>query len=369
LVDECRLRDVRQAYSCPYHPQQDRAEGYLGRVTAMASFGMVFAGAPLWMWIWAIRVAVFVNNITATYFSREKVWAAPYELLHGEPFPDASIVMPFGCAALVLLDQKDLTKFQNRCALLVFVHYADEHSLYTYAFYSPRTKRILFRQDCIFLPSVFPMRIARQAAGLNPSGEPLIPYRSPLYVNGEDDSPHSFRNWCYSNPLPTYEDHVSGITLSQPFSAVSILPPAGPERAVDSYHLPFHPAFGEQSVVRVNLPSNLRRIGATELCDAADKPPMDSFHGPPSDSGDSALEPSPPDDHSNGDNSFTHHEQDAKMNGSSHGEVPTGNDVTSPRDDLPFMDPDSEESKFLIYFEFPRQDRPRFAAYGFPGWS
>jgi hypothetical protein len=27
LVDECRLRDVRQAYTCPHHPQQDRAEG------------------------------------------------------------------------------------------------------------------------------------------------------------------------------------------------------------------------------------------------------------------------------------------------------------------------------------------------------
>ena len=65
LVEECRLRDVRQAFTCPYHPQQDRAEGYLGRVTAMASFGMVFAGAPLWMWIWAIRVAVFINNIIA----------------------------------------------------------------------------------------------------------------------------------------------------------------------------------------------------------------------------------------------------------------------------------------------------------------
>jgi hypothetical protein len=54
LVEECRLRNVRQAFTCPYHPQQDRAEGYLGRVTAMASFGMVFAGAPLFMWVWAI---------------------------------------------------------------------------------------------------------------------------------------------------------------------------------------------------------------------------------------------------------------------------------------------------------------------------
>ncbi len=42
LVEECRLRDVRQAYTCPHHPQQDRAEGYLGRITAMASFGIIY---------------------------------------------------------------------------------------------------------------------------------------------------------------------------------------------------------------------------------------------------------------------------------------------------------------------------------------
>jgi hypothetical protein len=225
-VDECRLRDVRQAYTCPHHPQQDRAEGYLGRITAMASFGMVYAGAPLWMWIWAIRVAVFINNITASYFSRERIWASPYELLHGEPFPDASIIMPFGCGALVLLDQTDLEKFQNRCALLVFVHYADEHPLYTYAFYSPRTKRILHRQDCIFLPNVFPMRAARQAAGLQPGGEPIVPFRSPLYLGGYDDSPHSFQNWRHPDPLPAFKDHVSGAKLSQPLSTRALMPPS-----------------------------------------------------------------------------------------------------------------------------------------------
>lgn len=51
LKEECRLRGVRQAFTCPHHPQQDKAEGYLGRITTMASFGMVLAGAPLFMWI------------------------------------------------------------------------------------------------------------------------------------------------------------------------------------------------------------------------------------------------------------------------------------------------------------------------------
>ncbi len=49
LIEECRLRNVKSVFICPRHPQQNYAEGYLGRITAMASFAMVFAGAPLFM--------------------------------------------------------------------------------------------------------------------------------------------------------------------------------------------------------------------------------------------------------------------------------------------------------------------------------
>jgi hypothetical protein len=258
LADECRVRSVRQAFTCPHHPQQDRAEGYLGRLTTMASFGMVFAGAPLFMWIWAIRTAVFLNNITACYFSRERVWATPYELLHGEPFPDASIVVPFGCAALVLLDQQDLAKFKSRCALMVFIHYADEHPLYTYAFYSPRTKRVIYRQDCIFLPTVFPMRKARQAAGMIPDGEQLLPFRSPLCMREGSDPAYSFEDWNHPDPLPAYEDHVLGVKLTRPNSdGTNVAHPAQVEEDLDP-HFPSHPAFGPQSVVQVRFPTGLR---------------------------------------------------------------------------------------------------------------
>ncbi len=155
IMDECRQRDIKSAYICPHHPEQNFAEGYLGRVTAMASFGMVYSGAPLFMWIFAIRCAVFINNITACYYSKVQQWTTPYELIHGEPFPDTSIVVPFGCGALILNDTDDRSKFQSRCTMMIFLHYADEHPLFTYAFYSPRTKRVLYRQDCIFLTSVF----------------------------------------------------------------------------------------------------------------------------------------------------------------------------------------------------------------------
>jgi hypothetical protein len=37
IMDECRDRNIKSAYICPHHPQQNFAEGFLGRITAMAS--------------------------------------------------------------------------------------------------------------------------------------------------------------------------------------------------------------------------------------------------------------------------------------------------------------------------------------------
>jgi hypothetical protein len=176
LLEECLARSVKSAFICPYKKQQNYAEGYLGRITALATYGMVFSGAPMFMWRWCVACAVFINNITATYYSMEDVWATPFEVVHNEPFPGSSIVVPFGCGALVLLKEDDQGKFQSRCALMIFVHYAVSHPLYTYAVYSPRTKRILYRQDCIFLTNLFPMRIARPRNGLGIEGDGIVPY-------------------------------------------------------------------------------------------------------------------------------------------------------------------------------------------------
>jgi hypothetical protein len=83
----------------------------------------------MFMWRWCIACAVFINNITATFYSEENVWAQPYEVVHNKPFPDSSIVVPFGCGVLVLLNDDEQGKFQNRCALMIFVHYATQQPL------------------------------------------------------------------------------------------------------------------------------------------------------------------------------------------------------------------------------------------------
>ncbi len=131
----------------------------------------------------------------ASFYSTQQVWATPYELVHGELFPDASIVVPFGCGVLVLLTEKERAKFKSRCALMIFVHYTDSHPLYTYAVYSPRTRKVLMRQDCIFLTKLFPMRVARVATGMGPNGEALHPIRSPMGTQQYIDPELSFADW------------------------------------------------------------------------------------------------------------------------------------------------------------------------------
>jgi hypothetical protein len=281
LVEQCLARSIKQLFTCPYHPEQDFVEGYIGRITTMASFGMVYSEAPLFMWIWSVRTAVFTNYIMASYYSEQQVWATPYELIHGELFPDASIVVPFGCGVLVLLTEKERAKFKSRCALMLFVHYADDHPLYTYAVYSPRTRKVLMRQDCIFLNKLFPMRVARSAAGMDPNGESFQPIRSPR-GNQCVDSALSFDNWSTEDPLPQYDDHVRGWKLTRPSDSEfqagrGVHESTLGSNAMQGRHHPSHPAFGETSAVPVNSPQF-----PVSLPDRVTTPGEAPFRGPTS---------------------------------------------------------------------------------------
>ncbi len=253
LVEVTRHLCIQRAYICPRHPMQNYAEGYLGRITAMASFAMVYAGAPLFMWIYSIKSAVFINNIAAKFYPPPKnVWAQPYQAVHGEVFADSSIVVPFGCGALILRDPDDRPKFRTKCSLMIFIHYADEHPMFTYAFFSPRTKRVLYRQDAIFLPTLFPMRVARQLSGLDVQGDALVTFRSPVSLRDGSPLELSFGDWCDSDALPDYEDDVTGFSLGSPSGPLVHEPREIPELPV---HVPNHPGF-PPSVVSVPIPAS-----------------------------------------------------------------------------------------------------------------
>jgi hypothetical protein len=174
------------------------------------------------------------------------------ELVHGEPSPDTSIVVPFGCGALILNDADERTKFKSRCTTMIFLHYADEHPLFTCAFYSPRTKRVLYHQDCIFLTSTFPMRSARGASGLSVEGDALLAFRSPLSMRESSPLQYSVQDWDTTDPLPEFEDDVSGFTLASPPGNFVVSPMLMmPDLPV---HIPHDPSFGELSGVTVPLP-------------------------------------------------------------------------------------------------------------------
>ncbi len=112
------------------------------------------------------------------------------------------MVAPFDCGALILLDKEDRAKFQTRCVLLIFIHYATTHPLYTYAFFSPRSKRVIYRQDSITLATTFSVRTARVNAGLPEPGEPLIAFRSPLASALGSHEELSFNDWQTDDDLP-----------------------------------------------------------------------------------------------------------------------------------------------------------------------
>ena len=159
-------------------------------------------------------------------------------------------MVPFGCGVLILLNEDERGKFQCRCALMIFVHYANQHPLYTYAVYSPRSKRILFRQDCIFLTNLFPMRSVRSREGLAVDGDVIIPYRSPMSVRDGGEAELSFGDWDERHAIPEYQDHVTGYNLSQPDSLGRTHRTSKPEGK--SYVHPNNPNFGPPSVVKVS---------------------------------------------------------------------------------------------------------------------
>jgi hypothetical protein len=123
--------------------------------------------------------------------------------------------------------------------------------------YSPLTKRVLMRQDCIFLPTLFPMRAARSAAGMDPQGEPLVPFRSPSSIREGSNPAYSFDGWSETDPLPEYVDHAHGYGLTRPRDDELIGDGNEGHSSNDMTNYPFHPSFGAESVVAVKVPPKL----------------------------------------------------------------------------------------------------------------
>src|SRR6056300_871066 len=82
-----RVHHVKDSWTEPYHPHQNPAEtramAFLKRV---ATSLIIMSGAPMGLWLYAMKYVVMINNWT----SHESLgWKTPYEKRHGVP-PDIS---------------------------------------------------------------------------------------------------------------------------------------------------------------------------------------------------------------------------------------------------------------------------------------
>ena len=138
---------------------------------------------------------------------------------------------------------------------MIFIHNAMRHPLYTYALYLPKSKRVIYRQDVIFLTNLFPMREARMKGGMNPDGEEIIAYRAPRITPEEGEDDLSFGEWNVQDKLPAFQDHVEGFTLVQPQDDTGDA--NVPRDAGWPNHIPHHPLFGPSSGVKVPVPGEM----------------------------------------------------------------------------------------------------------------
>ena len=81
--------------------------------------------------------------------------------------------------------------------------------------------------------------------------------RSPIGIREGTDPDLSFEGWTESDPLPEYDDHIHGVRLARPsddevFKANEEQPPLGIQS-----RRPFHPSFGDSSVVEVFVPPRM----------------------------------------------------------------------------------------------------------------
>jgi hypothetical protein len=91
------------------------------------------------------------------------------------------------------------------------------------------------------------MRHARSNEGLSIDGDAIIPYRSPDSVRVGGDAGLSFNDWNTNQPLPDFQDHITGYNLLKPNETVPDLAATIPPISIR----PNDSRFGPPSAVNV----------------------------------------------------------------------------------------------------------------------
>ena len=102
----CLARNISKIFRTPGQTSvaiQNFSEPAIGHITRRATYALVFSGATIRYWVLATEAACFVDRITAHWYSDLNAFSTPYFRIYGQHFPDANVVQPWGCAALVLI--------------------------------------------------------------------------------------------------------------------------------------------------------------------------------------------------------------------------------------------------------------------------
>jgi hypothetical protein len=101
----CLRRDIHQIFRAPGQTKvavQLFAEAAIGHITRKATHAMVLSGATTRHWFLALEAACFVDRLPAHWCADISACSTPCCKIYGQPFPDARVLQPWGCAALKL---------------------------------------------------------------------------------------------------------------------------------------------------------------------------------------------------------------------------------------------------------------------------
>ena len=137
----------------PYNSQENPSSERINRTALdMARCMLHYAGAPKTFWREAIKMVIFVHNITPTKALDKQT---PYAIWFGHK-PDLSKMRVFGCAAYAILPEKHRHKLSDRAIKCVFLGYSDDSS--GYLLYNTVDNIFLINRDVRFNEEEFPFR-------------------------------------------------------------------------------------------------------------------------------------------------------------------------------------------------------------------
>nr|GFB34904.1 hypothetical protein [Tanacetum cinerariifolium] len=238
-------------------PQQNRViERRNGTLIEAARTMLIYARAPLFLWVEAVATACFTQNRSIIRLRHGKT---PYELLHSK-LPDLSFFHVFGALCYPTNDGENLDKLQPKADIEIFIGYAPTKK--AFRIYNRRTRRIVetihvdfdeltamaFKHRSLE-PALNEMTPGTISSGLVPTSSPSTSYVPPLRNDWDLLFQPMFDELL--NPLPS--------VVNQPPEAIAPIAEVIPPGYVDSTGSPY------STMVEQDAPSTSNSPTPTEI--------------------------------------------------------------------------------------------------------